>query len=434
MTRAGRSGSIGVMRLLPLTLCLMTLGCDSIRALVIKHYPLEYAPEGGHTAAIASNFKSPWPDNAPRFAELDLSREQVDINLTPVLAGLSEPTDLSFFPGSDSRGYALEKGGRLALFDLKDGALTEVTSIAVPTRSEQGLLGIALHPSFKETGRFYLHTSADIDGTKHGEFTAWTASKDRSSVTRDQTILSIEQPYGNHNGGKIAFGPDGFLYLGLGDGGWRDDPHKHGQNGQTWLGSILRIDVDSPAEGAAYSVPKDNPWVSDPEVADEAWAIGLRNPWKFSFTPDGRMIVADVGQNAFEEVSMVQAGDNLGWAVREGRHCFPEKTDCSSDGLVEPIFEYPHKMGQSITGGFVTRSSSVPAIKDHYVFADFVSGRIWAIPVPETADGPMVEAKALGQWPFLPSTFAEDSSSRLYVAGYGDGGLYRIDPAGSGSD
>ena len=164
-------------------------------------------------------------------------------------------------------------------------------------------------------------------------------------------------------------------------------------------------------------------------MADEAWAIGLRNPWKFSFAPDGRMVIADVGQNAFEEVSIASAGDNLGWKTREARHCFPARTKCSSSGLTDPIYEYPHEEGKSITGGYVATSSRIPAIKDHFVFGDFVSGRLWAIPLPQNPSGPMVDALSLGQWPFLPSTFGRSADGTLFVADFGKGFVYRIDPA-----
>jgi len=402
--------------------------CDTIRALVIERYPIAYEPEGAERSATSPEKMSLWPAGFPKFTGDDTHRKKVKTTLTPVLKGLKQPTDLIFFPGSNTTGFALQKGGELALFDLETSHHQPVTKLDVLTKSEQGLLGIALHPSFTETGQFFLHASVDQSGDEVSEITAWIAAEDRKTARLDRTILTVPQPYANHNAGQIAFGPDGMFYIGFGDGGWRNDPHDHGQNGRTLLGSILRIDVDSSKQGENYGIPTDNPWIGDESIADEAWAIGLRNPWKFSFTADGTMIVADVGQNAFEEINRVSSGDNLGWNIREARHCFPPKSKCNNTNLVDPFFEYPHTMGSSVTGGFIHSSTAIPDITGDYVFADFVSGRMWAVPVPESNPTELVKAKALGQWPFLPSTFAQDEDGRLYVADYGKGTVYRLDP------
>jgi len=402
--------------------------CDTIRALVIERYPMAYEPEGNDPTATPSEAASLWPAGFPKFTGDDTNREKVKTTLTPVLKGLKQPTDLIFFPGSNTTGFALQKGGELAHFDLETSSHQPVAQLNVLTKSEQGLLGIALHPSFAKTGQFFLHASVEKSGEEVSEITAWVAADDRKTAQQDNTILTVPQPYANHNAGQIAFGPDGMFYIGFGDGGWRNDPHDHGQNGRTILGSILRIDVDRTEPGQNYGIPSDNPWIGDDSVVEEAWAIGLRNPWKFSFTPDGTMIVADVGQNAFEEINRVSSGDNMGWNVREARHCFPPKSTCSNKNLVDPFFEYPHTMGSSVTGGFIHTSTAIPEIAGDYVFADFVSGRIWAVPVPESNPSELVKAKALGQWPFLPSTFARDAAGRLYVADYGKGTVYRLDP------
>jgi glucose/arabinose dehydrogenase len=261
-----------------------------------------------------------------------------------------------------------------------------------------------------------------------GRVEEWYVDPIQWRARRVRTVIEVQQPFANHDGGQIVFGPDGRLYIGFGDGGWRNDPNGHGQNGRTWLGSMLRIDVDG-GRDAAYTVPVSNPWVGDDSVADEAWAIGLRNPWRFSFAPDGRMVVADVGQNAFEEIDLVVAGDNLGWNTREGRHCLDPETPCAKEGLVEPVYEYGRDEGKSITGGFVYTGNRVPALKDQYVFADFVSGRLWAISLPAERGGALVAAAALGQWPFLPSTFGRAADGEIYVAGFGKGIVYRIDPS-----
>lgn len=410
------------MRLSPFLLAVILAGCDPIRAWVISVYPMNYeAPEDGvppMTSGVTAAY--------PQFDGLDASRAQVALDLQPVLKGLSEPTEMVFFPDSETQGLVLEKGGRLARFDLAQGTATTVTKLDVLTRSEQGLLGVALHPSFAQTGRLFLHASVTSGEDQVGEISAWTLSPGRDAIERQGTVLQVVQPYANHNAGQIHFGPDGMLYVGLGDGGWRDDPHGHGQRGDTLLGSMLRIDVDQSSPGKAYSIPADNPWVDADGVAPEAWAIGIRNPWKFSFSPDGRMVLADVGQNAWEEVNVVAAGDNLGWKIKEASHCGPGREQCDEPGLTEPIFEYPHSMGSSITGGYVITDPALPEVAHHYVFGDFVSGRLWAIPLPEAGTTGKVEAKALGKWPILPSTFGRSPGGVLYVADFGKGAVFRL--------
>ena len=402
----------------------MTLmGCEPIRSFVIGHYPSNYEPAAiGHAKTAAH-----WSEGVPGFTGPDADRKQVRIALTPVLKGLNQPTDMVFFPGSNVAGLMLEKEGRLSQFDLEKGETETLQTFTVLTQSEQGLLGVALHPNFGENRKFYLHRSLKQADADVGEISSWRL--DKAGPTQLGVILQVQQPYPNHNAGQFTFGPDGMLYIGMGDGGWRNDPHGHGQNGKTLLGSMLRIDVNTTPADQGYAIPPDNPFVDDPAVANEAWAIGLRNPWKFSFAPDGRMVVADVGQNAFEEVNLVAAGDNLGWNVREARHCFPPDSTCEKEGLVEPIFEYGRTEGQSITGGHVATKANIPSIQNHYIFADFVSGRLWAIPLPDNRAGPLVKAKALGQWPFLPSSFGRSSDGTLFVADFGKGFIYRIDPA-----
>lgn len=402
-------------------------GCDTLRATVVDLYPQSYAPDlaAGSGVTVGPTEPHTWPSGVPRFSTDDAQRTQAAVHLQPVLTGTTQPTEMVFFPDSDSEGLLLEKGGVLQQFDLTTGSITELMRLSVSTESEQGLLGAALHPQYATNATFYLHTSQKRSGDKVGVISEWKYNSGTPSRTR--TVLEVVQPYANHNGGTIAFGPDGYLFVGLGDGGWRDDPHNHGQTGTTLLGSMLRIDVDGTSGDKGYAVPDDNPWVGNAGVADEAWAIGLRNPWKFSFTPDGDLIVADVGQNAFEEVNLVRAKDNLGWNTKEASHCFPEGRNCTTAGLVDPIYEYPHREGKSITGGYVSTSSAVPAIEGMYVFGDFVTGRLWAIDVPKIADGTQVPATALGQWPVLPSTFARSASGRLFVTDFGSGTVFRID-------
>ncbi|MAY81316.1 MAG: dehydrogenase [Deltaproteobacteria bacterium] len=405
-----------------LILLFVLSACDSVRAIVIKNYPQDHEPVTVGSAGASANSSI-----MPAFSGPDKKREQVAIVLTPVMNGLDQITDMQFVPKSSTHGLILEKKGIASHFDLSTGKYSKVLEIDVLTKSEQGLLGAAFHPQWETNGRVFFHTSVEVDGKEVSEISEWNIDPKTWKAQRTGTILQVVQPYANHNAGQISFGPDNMLFIGLGDGGWRNDPHEHGQNKTTWLGSMLRIDVNSNTE-TPYINPADNPFLNDNDIPDEIWATGIRNPWKFSFGPDGRMILADVGQNAYEEVSIVQSGDNLGWNTREARHCFPPDSTCSKEGFVEPIYEYGHDEGRSITGGYVATSSHIPPIQNHYVFGDFVTGRLWAIPLPKDRSGPLMKAKSLGQWPFMPSTFGQGADGTLYVAAFSKGTVFRMDP------
>lgn len=258
-------------------------------------------------------------------------------------------------------------------------------------QNEEGLLGFAMHPKFKDNGQvFVYYTTASED---HTSFISRFTSADRKTADPDseEVLMKIPQPFWNHNGGTIVFGPDGMLYIGLGDGGSGNDPNGNGQNLTTLLGSILRIDVDSKDNGKGYAIPKDNPFVNHEVVINrrgkkakarpEIYAYGLRNVWRMAFDrEDGKLWVADVGQNVWEEINVVEKGGNYGWNIREAKHWFrPDGNDNKSDKLIDPVWEYHHDVGKSITGGLVYRGKSVPQLVGKYVYADYVSGRIWAL-------------------------------------------------------
>jgi len=327
----------------------------------------------------------------------------------------------------------LEKGGTARWVDLDSGRSEAWLSLPVVTVSEQGLLGLAFHPEFQSNGRFFLNYTAEESGSDHSFVAEWRVKPGvdlrRSAPTAHRVLMQVSQPYHNHNGGQLAFGPDGHLYIGWGDGGYADDPKGNGQNPATLLGAMLRIDVDHSPDGAAYSAPADNPFVGDPRSRPEIWAIGLRNPWRYSFSPDGRLIVADVGQDTVEEITIVAAGENHGWNIREGRRCFSPSSGCQTEGLVAPIYEYERADGMSVTGGYVYTGARIPALEGLYVFGDFITGAMWAIPLPASTDPPppMPEASALGRWPILISSFGQDEAGELYVAGFGKGVVYRLD-------
>ena len=266
-------------------------------------------------------------------------------------------------------------------------------------QNEEGFLGLAFHPKYKQNGEFFVYyTSAEEDHLS--KVSRFRVSKDNPNVAdpdSEEVILRIPQPFWNHNGGTLVFGPDGFLYIGLGDGGSGNDPNGNGQNLTTLLGSILRIDVDHKSKDRNYAIPSDNPFIGKQVPAgprgamvparDEIYAYGLRNIWRMSFdSKTGTFWVADVGQNLWEEINIVTAGGNYGWNVREGKHWFrPDGNDGDRKDLIDPVFEYHHSIGKSITGGNVYRGTLVPELVGKYVYADYVTGRLWALDYDEKA-------------------------------------------------
>lgn len=419
--------------LLRLLLPALLAGCDGIRALVIENYPSDYAPE----AAAGTGAQAAGRGLQGAFDGPDAGRAQLALRLSPVVEGLQEPTDIQFPPGRSDRMVVLEKGGAARIFEMPDGEAAGVLlRRTVLTRSEEGLLGLAFHPDFARNGKLYINHVVEKDGkdtTRISELSVDPAAI-RWEAGKERVLLEVEQPFANHDAGQLAFGPDGYLYIGLGDGGWRDDPKGNGQNATTLLGSMLRIDVDQAGAGLPYGIPADNPFLGQAGIPPETWAIGLRNPWRYSFDPQGRLVVADVGQNSWEEIDLVSAGDNLGWNIREGRACFPADASCAgpeAGGYQDPIHVYGRAEGSSVTGGLVYQGSRIPALQGRYVFGDFVSGRIWALDLPPgdpPLNPPAAAVTALGHFPLLISSFGRDGAGELYVADYQAGTIYRLDP------
>jgi glucose/arabinose dehydrogenase len=251
--------------------------------------------------------------------------------------------------------------------------------------NEEGLLGLAFHPQFKQNGQFFLYytvrpTRAHPHLSVISRFRVSSDDPNRADPNSEEIIMQIEQPYWNHNGGTIVFGPDGYLYVGLGDGGAANDPHGNGQNLATLLGSILRIDVDHKDEGRNYAIPNDNPFVGRPNARGEIWAYGIRNVWRIAFDREtGVLWAGDVGQNIWEEIDIITRGGNYGWNAREGKHPFGPNGSGPRPDLIDPIWEYHHDIGKSITGGHVYRGKLVPELSGAYLYADFVSGQMWAL-------------------------------------------------------
>jgi len=291
---------------------------------------------------------------------------------------------------------------------------------------EQGLLGLAFHPNFKENGLFYLDYTADNPRrTVISKFKASGTNPSKADPQSEEILLEIEQPYSNHNGGQISFGPDGFLYISLGDGGSGGDPQNHGQNLKSLLGKILRIDVDKKISDKNYAIPDDNPFKGNSDGhKEEIFAWGLRNVWRFSFDQDGIMWGADVGQNKWEEINIIEKGKNYGWRIMEANHCFNPENNCDTTGLVIPIWEYEHNDmgGYSITGGFVYRGKSAPGLTGKYIYADYVVGKIWTL---EYKNG-KVNNRLLIDTDLLISTFGVDENNELYFADHNKGKLYKF--------
>jgi glucose/arabinose dehydrogenase len=303
----------------------------------------------------------------------------------------------------------------------------------VPQENEEGLLGLAFHPKFKENGELFVYYTGAYEDEKDRKsvISRFRVSKDdpnRVDPATEEVIMTIGQPFWNHNGGTIIFGPDGYLYIGLGDGGKRADPFDNAQNLSTLLGSILRIDVDRRDEGLAYAIPPDNPFVGRDDARGEIWAYGLRNVWRMAFDPPtGLLWAADVGQDIWEEIDIIEKGGNYGWNLREGMHDFEpsgappavEMTD-----LIEPLWEYHHDVGKSITGGNVYRGPSMAELEGAYLYADFVSGRIWALWYDQETKR-VTANRAIRETGPAVMTFGEDDDGETYFATQ-EGGLWKF--------
>lgn len=342
-------------------------------------------------------------------------------SLTRVADGLHKLTDVTFWNG---RMVATTQPGRLAW--AEDGKVKTWRRIDVVDGSERGLLGVAVDPDYDSNGRVILSWTETVDDKTMSRIGIWTTTPGSkpgdAPLEQGAVLFELEQPWSNHNGGGVQFGPDGMLYVGFGDGGRAGDPLEAGQDGENPLGSMLRLDPDLPAP----HIPADNPFVDVPDVHDAIFAMGLRNPWRFSFAPDGRLIAGDVGQNAWEEITVVPKGGNLGWNHVEGRVCY-ERASCDGP-FTEPMWVYPHSEGVSVTGGYVATAGP---LKGQYVFGDFGTGKVWATPLPEPG-GTVSSVTTVGTWDLQISTFGRDEAGQVYVGDYGGGGVYRIEAPSDG--
>lgn len=301
--------------------------------------------------------------------------------------------------------------------------LIDIGSQVLRGGNEEGLLGLEFDRGYESNGHFYLYYSApDPRRSVLSRFTVEDPPLGEADPASERVLLEIPEPFSNHNGGMIELGPDGYLYIGVGDGGSGGDPMENGQNPHTLLGTILRIDVSPASVGEPYAIPQDNPFADGVNGRPEVWAYGLRNPWRFSFDPEtGDLWVGDVGQNRREEVDIVTRGGNYGWNIVEGNRCFGNP-NCDPTGLEPPVIDYDHSLGCSVTGGYVYRGSAIPELTGAYVYADFCSGRIWAL---RYEGGEVMSHRQVARSRFGVSSFGEIADGELYVTTFG-GGVLRL--------
>ncbi len=366
--------------------------------------------------------------------------ENLDVSLVNVASGFNLPTVITH--AGDGRLFVAEQAGLIRIIDANGSILPDpfldIQDQVETGFYEQGLLGLTFHPDYGTNGYFYVYyihrLDVDTVESRISRFIVSPGNPNLADPTSEFIILAVQQPHDNNNGGDLHFGPDGYLYAGLGDGGGEGDPDNNAQDGGTLLGKILRLDVNGNTGTTNYLIPPDNPFVGNPAVQDEIWAMGLRNPWRFSFDRQtGDLYLADVGLTEYEEVNFQPAtspgGENYGWRCYEGETPYNLDGCGPAEQYKFPILTYPHYdanqnfLGCSVTGGFVYRGSWSPGLHGRYIFTDYCSGRFWAMSPDGLGDWEVV---ALGQLLNNVSAFGEGANGELYVAGHSDGGIYRL--------
>lgn len=363
-----------------------------------------------------NDIPTPIPENSINF-----------VNAFPNL-GFSRPLDLQSPMDNTNRLFVAEQGGAIKVFENDESAANSSTFLDIGNRiastGELGLLGLTFHPNYQTNGFFYVTYTPTDDLAVVSRFKVSDTDADLADSNSETILLRIPQPFDNHNGGQLAFGPDGYLYIASGDGGGGGDPDGNAQNLNNLLGKILRIDVDMMANGMEYAIPSDNPFVNTDNARGEIFAYGLRNPWRFSFdVQTGTIWAGDVGQGELEEIDVIEKGGNYGWNILEGTSCY-NADDCETNGTIAPVFEYDHEANdKSVTGGHVYRGALVPSLEGFYIYGDFISGRIWGL---STNLGGSLNNQLLMETGLNISSFGTDNTNEVFVCSF-DGNLYRFE-------
>ena len=369
------------------------------------------------------------------FLELAQAQPLQLVNAFPNLT-FAQPIFLTHSGDGSNRMFVAQQTGVIRVFPkdslgTSSSVFLDIASQISSSSGEEGLLGLAFHPQYATNGYFYVnYTAPNPLHTVISRFNVSQSDPNVADPSSEFKILEFNQPYNNHNGGMVAFGPDGYLYIGTGDGGSGGDPQGNGQNRSVLLGKILRINVDTAVAPLNYAIPLDNPFAGNGSgYREEIWAYGLRNPWRFSFDPvTGNLWAGDVGQSSREEVDIIEKGKNYGWNIMEGFACYNPPTGCNETGLTLPIKDYDHTIGTAVTGGYVYRGAARSGLQGAYIYGDYGSGRIWMLRyngVSLTADSLLLDA------PFGISSFGTDQQNELYVVSYNGGtsGIYRFNRA-----
>ncbi len=361
---------------------------------------------------------------------------QVNVSLIEAYPHLTfdQPLEYRIAGDGSDRVFIVEKPGRILVFPNDPNAesaevFLDVTALVDSNASEKGLLGLAFHPDYQNNGYFFINYT-DRNNTIIARYQTDPSNPNRALPNSASILLSFPQPYENHNGGRLDFGPDGYLYIATGDGGSAGDPQNNAQNRSNLLGKILRIDVDNPAENRPYGIPADNPFAGNTQGwREEIFAYGLRNPWKFSFDQKrGWLWAADVGQNRVEEIDIIENGANYGWRIMEGSLCYPASSDCNKEGLTLPVWEYEHPIGNAITGGYVYYGNEVPGLDGAYIYGDFGTGLIWALWLDSSRK--VQDNRLLLDTDLNISSFGLDQSNEIYVVDF-NGRIYKLVAASS---
>ena len=399
--------------------CLTLLACSDAA-------PAVQAPPDGHGST---------PATETRAARSDAQGALRGVRLRSVTEGVTASIGVTNAGDGSGRLFVIEQGGTIRI--VTGDRVIERPFLDISGRltsgGEQGLLGLAFHPRFEANRRFYVNYTDTSGDTVVAEYKRSRSSANRAAAGSERVLLTIDQPFANHNGGHLAFGPDGYLYIATGDGGGAGDPQGNGQRLDTLLGKILRIDVNDRSQGE-YGIPDDNPFRGDSGARPEIWSYGLRNPWRFSFDrATGAMWIGDVGQNQWEEIDFEpnasDGGTNWGWNIKEGTRCFATQTECSAagatDDMTDPVAEYSHDFGCSVTGGFVYRGRRYESMRGLYFFADYCSGNMWTLPAARRGEEETLRLES-GR---SIASFGENEAGELFVVDH-QGELLRVVPAG----